>query len=160
MAGTIAAGWRMVRTIERRASSRDWVRRTRWGIKLRPLRDELALAGGLFGLGPAGSGAFQRAAGLGEEDVVEAGGVELEVGDPDPIGVEGANDVRQLLGAVFEPDRGAVRRARNQLPEAVEDAGDAVVILVLGRNRLDGRTPDLGLELLGACPRRRSCRGR
>ena len=50
------------------------------------------------------AGALEVAAGLLEEDVVEAGGVELDVGDPQSLGVERPDDVGDLLAAAVEAD--------------------------------------------------------
>ena len=101
--------------LERRAGLRA---ATRAGSRRRSLEHGLLAGPRLLRLG---LGALERAAGLGEEDVVEAGGVQLDVGDPDALVVEGADDGGELLGAVVEADRGAVGRAGDELAEAVEE---------------------------------------
>jgi hypothetical protein len=72
--------------------------------------------------------------------------VELEVRDPDAGGIECANDVRELLGAVVQPNGGAVRGSGHELAEALEHARSALAIVV-GGDRRDRRAADLGLEL-------------
>src|SRR5918995_545519 len=68
----------------------------------RPLQG--GLLSGLTLLGGLALGALQRTPGLGEEDVVQAGLMELEVGHLHVGLVEGADDVGKLLAAVIEPD--------------------------------------------------------
>ena len=77
--GTICAGWRSVRITERRDSSRTWVQSGRGS---RDSRARSARVGLLLVL----PGALQRAAGLGQEDVVERGRVHLQVGHLDARG--------------------------------------------------------------------------
>src|SRR3712207_8203987 len=47
---------------------------------------------------------LQRAASLGEEDVVEAGLVQTEVGNADVLPIEGAHHVGEACGPAREPD--------------------------------------------------------
>src|SRR5215212_6850112 len=96
-----------------------------------PLRDELVLgARRVARLGPL-PGALERSAGLGEEDVVEARGVELEVGDADPLAVEGADDVGELLGPLAEANSGPRRGPGDEIAEALEDSRKPLAILLL-----------------------------
>ncbi len=76
--------------------------------------------------------------------------MELEVRDLDACMVEGADDVGELLATVrFEPDGGALGGPRHQLAEGAEQLNRAVALGVIGRDNLDRRATDLGLELLG-----------
>jgi hypothetical protein len=72
--------------------------------------------------------------------------VDLEVRDPDPLAVEPADDIGELLGAVVEAHRKRARRRRGRRPEPPEHRGHPVAIGLLGRRRLDRRAADLGLE--------------
>src|SRR5262245_63387942 len=89
---------------------------------------------------------LEGAARLRQEDVIQAGLVELEVGDRDAGLVEGADYVGELLGAVAEPDRGALRGPRNELAEGAEQLLRAAALRVIRRDDLHGRASDLGLE--------------
>jgi hypothetical protein len=140
----MTAGWRSERRTERRAIQRTCPSRPptpltrppgRRGPPRRPRR-------GVRG----GAGPLERAAGLGQEDVVERRRVELEAGDRDALGVERAHDLGELLGAAVERHRDALRRGRGGRPEAAEHAGQAVALAGVGRDRLDARPAHLGLE--------------
>ena len=109
---------------------------------------DCGLLAGLGLLGRLGLCALERAAGLREEDVVEAGSVQLEVRDPHVRRVVYADDVGELLAAVVETDGGAVRRPGNELAERLEQLGDPRAFRMVGWDDLDGRPPDLGLERL------------
>ena len=131
------AGWRVVRSTERRAICPTWASvLTGFGLGL-GLRFLL--------LGRA----LERAARLGEEDVVEARRVQLELLELDPLGVERTDDSGQVLDAVLEPDRHAFRRASGLLAELLQDAGDRLRARAVGGNGLDRRPADLRLQLLG-----------
>ena len=96
--GNTIAGWRSVRITERCASSRTW---------LTPARAPRAR--GLT---------LQRAAGLGEEDVVERGRVQLELLDLDALGVERAHHLGELGVSARQPHGRALGRAGHGLAEA------------------------------------------
>src|SRR5918999_457305 len=89
-------------------------------------------------------GALERASRLREEDVVERGGVQVEIGDAHRGGFEGTNDVRQVSLPV-EADGDADRR-RLQLAEAAEDALELSRLGAVGGEGLDRRSADLRLE--------------
>src|SRR6059058_182977 len=110
----------------------------------RGLRGELRARG----LGLLLVGTFERAAGLRQEDVVERGLVELEVGDLDTRGVERPDDVREIGLAGAEADADALDRYAG-IAEAREDLRQPRRLIGIVRNRLDGRPADLGLELVG-----------
>src|SRR5919109_4797345 len=85
----------------------------------RPL--ERGLLAGLALLRGLALSALQGAPGLGEEDVVQARLVELKVRNVHVRLIEGTDDAGELLAAVpREPHRGALRRARDELPERAE----------------------------------------
>ena len=75
--------------------------------------------------------------------------MELEVRDPDPALVEGADDVGELLAAVVEPHRGGVWLAGDELAEGLEELGRAGALALIGGGDLDRRPADLGLERRG-----------
>src|SRR3954451_5691588 len=99
--GTITIGWRAVRITERQAMYRAWLGSevVATALDMLPLRGHRGprMLARLLLVGGVACG-LQRAPGLGEEHVVEAGGVELQVGDGDPLAVEPADDVGDLLG--------------------------------------------------------------
>src|SRR4051812_47037295 len=95
------------------------------------------------GLGRGGGRPFQRAAGLGEEDVVEARLVQLEIRDSYPGLVEGADDVGELLASILQPDGGALRSAGDELTEGPEQLRGAIVVGMVRRHDLHGRAADL-----------------
>src|SRR5690349_9243241 len=80
-----------------------------------------AFEGGLFvrlsTFGRLSLGALERPPGLRQEDIVQAGLVELECRDLHAGLVEGANDVRQLLTALLDANRSALWRTRHKLAE-------------------------------------------
>src|SRR6478672_7327795 len=107
--GTITIGWRAVRITERQAIylaclGRDVVATAPNALLLRGHRGLWVLARLL--LGGLVAGALQRAPGLGEEDIVEARRVELQVRDRDPLVVESADDVGELLRPLGQPHGG------------------------------------------------------
>jgi hypothetical protein len=88
---------------------------------------------------------LERAAGLGEKDVVESGRTELEVCHVDAVLVDRANDVREP--EALPKSHGYVAARRERFAEASEELRDARPVLVTMRDRVDARAPDLGLEL-------------
>src|SRR6266545_896196 len=141
---TMLAGCRTVRTTERCARVRTWPAKTLLiERRSRPLERQLG-RGSLFLLVPR---PFQRAAGLGEEDVVERGLVELEMLDLEVFGVEGAHDLGQIGLTGTQSYGDSLGRRPAGFAEASEDRGGPVKLLGIGRDDLDGRTPDLGLQL-------------
>src|SRR5829696_8126880 len=89
---------------------------------------------------------FERAAGLGEEDVVERRLVELKVLHLEALGVEGAHDLRQVGLARLEADRDALDGSAG-LAEPREDHGGALLVLGARGDDLDGGPPDFRLEV-------------
>ena len=154
--GTICAGWRIVLSTERRASTPTWVPRvTGRGGRARPgsaaavaLMRAPARARPRAGrAGPAAPGALERAAGLREEDVVERRLVQPQVGDLQALGVERADDVGERLLGLAQAHRDALDRAAAILAEALEHAATAARSARVGGDRLERRAPDLGLQL-------------
>src|SRR4051812_17002547 len=96
---------------------------------------------------------LERATGLREEDVVEGWGVDLKLLHCEGFGVERTNDLGQARLVAVQPDRDAPRRGGRPRAEALEDRRDAIVLGGIAGNRLDRRTPDLGLELGGGAGR-------
>ena len=93
------------------------------------------------------SGALERAAGLGEEDVVERRRVELEVGRRRaPRRRARARPRRGRRSPCRAARRRAPRRRRHRLAEALEDAPRRSPARRGRRDRLDGRPADLGLQ--------------
>ena len=92
---------------------------------------------------------LQGTPGLGEEDVVQARLVELEVRDLDIRLVEGADDVGELLAALLEPNRRPLGRPGDQFAEGTEQLDGAVAVGVVGRYDLDRGAADLRLEGVG-----------
>ena len=90
--------------------------------------------------------ALERAAGLLEEDVVERGLVELEVGDADAVGVERSHDVGERLGPRREAHRDALGASGRGLAERGERGGQALLVVRVGRRRLERDPADLGLQ--------------
>ena len=132
----ISAGWRSVWVIERRAISPTWASSV---VTPAPPR------------GSAGrrSSAVELVAGLGQEDVVERRRVQLEVLDPDALGVERAHDRararRRRARAAPRPRRPA-RRAARRSARARSPGGRSRRV---GRDDLEARAADLGLQRLG-----------
>src|ERR671913_286203 len=91
-------------------------------------------------------GAFQRAPRLGEEDVVEAGFIETEIGDADLLPIQGAHHVGETGGPAGEPDGHGAWLGRDLLPEPPKYAYYRVALRTLGRRRLDTGASDLGLQ--------------
>ena len=154
-------------SIERRASTptcrearlRPRPRRRGRGVP-RPRRRRRRPAAGSSPSG-ARAGALQRAAGLGEEDVVERRRVQPQVGDRAALGVERPDDLGEVAHALGQPHGDAVGRRRGLLAEATRAPRRARSrSLGIDRDRLDARPADRRLELARACPRRRSGRGR
>ena len=115
------AGWRRVRSTERRASCSDLVGEA---VAHRPMA-RLAVA--------VRPGALERVTGLGEEDVVERGLVELQVLDLEPLGVERAHD----LGKVVPRSRRAERR-RRRVPATSSPKRARIAAPARGRRRRPG----------------------
>jgi hypothetical protein len=84
--------------------------------------------------------ALERAAGLGEEDVVEARRMQLELLQLDPLRVERPDDAGQVLDAVLQPDRDAFRGPVRPLAELLQDAGDRLGARAVCGDRLDRKT--------------------
>src|SRR5207247_9188585 len=78
--------------------------------------------------------ALQRAAGLGEEDVVERGRVELQVLDVDALRVERPNDLGELSLASVEAGGDAARRRGDPLTEALHDGSGALAVVLVRRD--------------------------
>src|SRR5919198_356700 len=135
-ANTTFAGWRTVRTTERRASSSTWSAKT---VTSRGFHREPADLVLLF------RGPLERAARLREEHIVERGLVKLELLDLHVLGVERAHDPGEIGLAGAEADGDALGR-RARIAEAPEDRGRARVVRGIDRDRLDRRLRDLGLE--------------
>src|SRR3954465_10042502 len=76
------------------------------------------------------AGALERAAGLRQEDVVQAGRVELEVGDLDPLAVEPPDDVGELLGPVGKSHRGGAVADRKWIAESREHGLEPFLLCV------------------------------
>ena len=93
--------------------------------------------------------ALELAPGLGEEDVVEGGRVQLQVGQVDALGVELADDRLEAVMAGREPDRDGLP-AGVELPapgaEAAHHLDQPRAVGRIGRGRLDRGLADLGLE--------------
>src|SRR3954447_3340883 len=106
------AGWRMVRTTDRRAISPICLSRRNFTARSRRHGLRLLLAG-----------ALERAARLGEEDVVERGRVQLDVLQAQSLGVERAHHVGQVARAV-EADARSAGPGLRLLAEPLEHRGD------------------------------------
>src|SRR4051812_28307536 len=94
---TTFAGWRTVRTTERRASRKTWSAKTL--IQAGPASDASRRLCGEVAAGELGLflvGTFERAAGLRQEDIVERRLMELQVRDLDCGGVERPHDVGEV----------------------------------------------------------------
>src|SRR5207248_534304 len=114
------AGWRAVRTTERRANRKTW--------------SANAFTSGRFHGQPAARslffllcGSLERPAGLGEEDVVQRRLVQLQVLDLEVLRVERANEPGQVGLARLEPDGDAAFGAAG-LAEAGEDRSRPVAV--------------------------------
>ena len=93
------------------------------------------------------AGALERAAGLREEDVVERGRVDSRLASVRPGVVDGAHDAGEVGEPVVQPDGDVARRVAERAAEAREDRARAAPRSApVGRDRLDGRPADLGLE--------------
>ncbi len=101
---------------------------------------------GLGGL-LVGRGAFERAPGLREEDVVERRLVQLEVRHRDPGGVERPHDVGELRRALAQTHRGGAATPAAGLAERRERRLGRGRLGIVGGDHLDGRQCDLGLQL-------------
>ena len=71
-----------------------------------------------------------------------------QVCDLDSRVVERPDHVREVGLSSFQANGDALVRAA-AIPETGEDLGESRRLLGIGRDRLDGRTADLGLELVG-----------
>src|SRR5918995_1086888 len=144
--GTMMIGWRAVRNSDRHARYFVWVGSRALAVEpdIEDLRRH-GLANRLAGLLLTGS--LQRTTGLGQEHVVEAGSVELEVGDLDPLAVETADDFGELLGAVGQPDGGSAARRGQRVAEPRQHGLQALDLRCVRRDGLHTRTADRGLEL-------------
>ncbi len=89
--------------------------------------------------------AFERAPGLGEEDVVEGRRAQLDVRDVDAVCVDRSHDVGEPEPA-SQPYRDVPRR-RERLAELSQELGDARPVFLAMRDRMHARSADLGLEL-------------
>src|SRR5436190_390170 len=144
---TTFAGWRTVRTTERRASRKTWSAKTLIEVARdasRRLCGEVAARELCLFL----VGTFERAAGLRQEDIVEGRLVELQVRDLDSGGVEGPHDVGEVGVAGSKADGHTLRRSAG-IPEPGKDLRHAGRVGGIVRNRFDRRPTDLGLELVG-----------
>jgi hypothetical protein len=74
--------------------------------------------------------------------------VQPQVRDLDSRVVERPDDVGEAGLSGLQPNGDALRRAA-RIAETGEDLGESRRLLRIGRNRLDGRTADLRLELVG-----------
>src|SRR5256885_727609 len=93
-------------------------------------------------------GALERAAGLGEEDIVERRLVQLQLLDLEVLAVERADDSGQVGLTGAKPHRDAALGAA-RVAEAGEDRLDPLAVVGAGGNRLDRRTADARLQLVG-----------
>ena len=75
--------------------------------------------------------------------------MQAQIGDPQPLGVERADDLGEVAGALGQPHRDAVARRGGGLAEAVQDGGQPLAVAGVVRDRFDARAPDLGLQLGG-----------
>ncbi len=139
MIGKSWNGVRSVCSIERRASTASCASVV--GLTRRRARARLRV------VVRRGAGALERAAGLGQEDVVERRLVQAQVGDPEVLGVERAHDVGQPVGPAVEPHGLGAGGGAAPLAEAVEHAAQAVAIGGVDRDGLDRGAADLGLQL-------------
>src|SRR5215210_7170700 len=89
---------------------------------------------------------LQRAARLGEEDVVEAGLVQTEVGNADVLPIEGAHHVGEACGPAREPDGHGARLGWDLLPKLLKYTHYGVALRALSGRRLDAGASDLGLQ--------------
>jgi hypothetical protein len=93
--------------------------------------------------------ALQPPAGLGEEDVVEGGGVDLQVLDRDPLAVERADHVGELGAALVETHGRVAAVGPLWGSEPGQHGPHRLLGALLERRRLDRRPTDLVLERLG-----------
>src|ERR687893_22001 len=89
---------------------------------------------------------LQRAASLGEEDVVEAGLVQTEVGNADVLPIEGAHHVGEACGPAREPDGHGARLGWDLLPKLLKYTHYGIALRALSGRRLDAGTADLGFQ--------------
>src|SRR5918999_1346541 len=89
---------------------------------------------------------LQRAASLGEKDVVEAGLVQTEVGNADVLPIEGAHHVGEACGPAREPDGHGTRLGWDLLPKLLKDTHYGIALRALSGRRLDAGTADLGFQ--------------
>ena len=107
------------------------------------------------------AGTLQRPAGLGEEDVVERGRLDLEA-------CERRARRRRLRGrrpgSPASPSRSRTTTSPEPRAERLtvgrERGDEPLAIGLVGRDRVNARQPDLGLERRRCRPRRRCARGR
>src|SRR5829696_3963948 len=134
----MTAGWRTVRSTERRASAATWTRSEEPILSLRRL-----------GLGLSFARALQRTSRLLQEHVVQRRLVEPQVGDLKALGVEGAHHVGEVACPVVEPHGDGAGLGGDLLPEAPQSPRDGVALLWIHGRSLDTGAPDLGLQRLG-----------
>ena len=108
----------------------------------RPVRNSLVL---LLALPVAR--ALERAPGLGEEHVVERGGMQAQVGDRDPLGVERAHDLGEVAHTLRQLRGDRVGRGGRLLSEAGQHQGEALAIARVCGHRFNARAPDRRLQL-------------
>ena len=135
-AGTICAGWRRVRTHRAAGELPDL------GAQAAAHAALDRLGAGVLGLLLGLLGALERAAGLGEEDVVERGRVQLQRLDRDPLGVERPHHLGQLAprrrssrdrGAFGARRRRARRSGRGRRPARSRSPGSRGTASTVGR---------------------------
>src|ERR1700694_5276521 len=145
---------RAVRVIERRATAPTWasspgaptasastaspaILRPRLRLRLRPVL--------------LGSGTLELAPGLGEEDIIQGGLMQLQGGEMEVCLVEHAKDVGELRLAAGQLHGDAAAAVARDRAEARELLGERVARARIGRRDLDARAADLLLQ-----PRRRA----
>ena len=173
--GMICAGWRIVRSTERRASTPTWVRERRAASANAPIGQRgvalmLGIAAGSGSRSPAVAGALRRrrrrrrprASGRSWRGTRRRASADAAAGrrPSAPLGVERADDVGERLLGLAQPDGDALRPSRRSPRRSARARLRPRRGPPARRDRLERRAPDLGLQLRRACPRRRSCRGR
>ena len=142
-----AAGWRLVRTTERSASA--------------PTCSATVLTSSVSGRRPdVVACALERAARLGQEDVVERRRLDLEAREREARVVDGADD----RGQPGEPSFSRTATSRvpppSEPPKRASDVREPPAVRFVDRDGVDARQPDLRLQrgrrALGDDP----CRGR
>src|SRR3712207_2291100 len=129
-AETTTAGWRAVRSTERRASAATWVRSDE------PILGLLCLL----------ARTLERPPRLLQEHVVQRRLVEPQVRDLEVLRVKGAHDAGEV--APVEADGDGPWLGGDLLPEATKDPHDGGALPWLRGRGLDAGAPDLGLQRL------------